>query len=201
MRLRQRLVIVSVFISCLWASPASADLITYDINGTVSSSFNNLQGWLPGVAVGTAVLVRVTYNPDVGIQEVSPGINPSDIHIWLGDFDIHGDVYAWTGSGFHWGGLAPSYLDADGPLGKPLWPDYAVMQFDPNGAAADWSLLLYALDYGCACGTADTPGFTASFTSATRVPDATSTAISLMWSVFALHAARRLRFFGLRPSR
>ena len=53
------------FVTCLllWASPARAALITFEFSGTVTSTWEYLGVWLPGLEVGDPFTGQLTYDP------------------------------------------------------------------------------------------------------------------------------------------
>lgn len=187
--MRTKLLVPLVLAASLYASPASATVVTYELSGTVTQTDAVLPNYMPGIDVNDPLSLFITFEDSLVFQDpFIIGFNTSHYELFVGDFRIYGtnsrapDLQSLT-----WYGYLGSVPLIEGPLVNSSIHVDVVSLF--NGG-----LTFYAHEYN-ACppfqSCDDTPGFLATIDTVTPVPDAGSTALLLVVGIGALHIARR----------
>ena len=146
-------------------APATAEPITYQLAGTVTTVDAILPGWLPGIDVGDPLVLYVTWD------EVPFPPPFFAFQLFVGDFRVSGtndrpvrlDPLSW---------FASSLMIVEGPIARFVQPDFlGVFGDELLFAGLDLQLCPPSAPRPCD----DTPGFVGSIDSVAQVPDAGST--------------------------
>ena len=188
----QRLTVMCIA-AVLYASPAKADMITYQLLGEVTQTDAVLVNYMPGIVVGTPIDVLITWDPQQFLLTEM-------VKFFVGDFLISGSAQTGGASTTHpeffW---SAGTLGVQGPLAHSFSPGGSMMDFghlEFDVANQTGSLLLYGLDLlACPVGTLgtcdDTPGFTGSFDTVNYVPEPGSAFSLMMIGLGTLIGCRR----------
>jgi hypothetical protein len=174
-------------------SRASADLMSWDLSGTVGGVDPVLSlYYMPGIETGMPLFARLTFDPADPFG--FPNIINAGLKVWVGD------AYCLSGFGpGHQFSGSPNYRQWDTPTicgGVPTgsgFPDIMALTFssvDPFTAPVMFGF--YWLDPTCvntpysSCTHTDYPGFGGTFTSVVVTPDSGSTALLFVLSMTGL---------------
>ena len=187
--MRTKLLVPLVLGASLYASHASATVVTYELSGTVTQTDAVLPNYMPGIDVNDPLSLFISFEDSLFFQDpLIIGFGTSHYELFVGDFRIYGpnsrapDLQSLT-----WNGYLGSVPLIEGPLVDPGIHVDLLSLF--NGELHFYAHDFFACPPFQSCD--DTPGFMATINTVTPVPDAGSTALLLVVGFSALHTARR----------
>ena len=186
----RRVLGLGVLVSCVWATPARADLVTLAFTGTITGTWEYLGVWFPGLNVG---------DPFFGTAQTSlQGLEPN------GTLVVNVGGYQFTGSGF----TTPTHFySTGGTVNVPtplLYPSYIYELFWPSSSVNAGLIQWTALSFDPRYPNTGNRGWTGAITSVSRVAEPSTIAL-LVCGLLSLAAVRarliRSRFaVSTRPS-
>jgi hypothetical protein len=188
----RRLVVASLFLAVsLFASPARAALISYELLGHVTSVDSALDIYMPGIQVGMPIQgILGPYPPPI-----PPAPNNFGIDLFVAGYGIctGGPAQLLSPTTVNWSG---SISLCEGSLAHAMLLDLLTLNaasLDPLTLPAALSFL--GLDPLClpqtGCTHTDRPGFSASIDSIASVPDTGSTFLLMLVAVGGLVLIKR----------
>ena len=184
-----RCVILALSFLAWFSVPVSATVVTYELAGSVTHTDAVLPAYMPGIDVNDPISLFITFDDSVAYQDpLVIGFNTSKYELFVGDFRIYGENwFAPNLELLRWQTLP--VIHVDGPFALvPTFPGDFLHLWDGQLTFSGLDLV------ACLPGQCDdTPGFVGTITTATRVPDSTSTALLLAIGIGVVLRARRVK--------